>query len=320
MADASLIYGSGDPLWNPQDNPNRPPPQLAQTFGGFNAGNVFDSWDLNPLSQQTGTARDTLAQQRDSFLKPLFDQFRGQTKADLGDQELYNDPRFRTFAQTGQAPSLAPNQFDDPYTNQLESIAKAQMGQVRNNPGFNQLTEFLNSQFKELSTAPGFSPAEMSVLNTQASEPIEELRRTSSDRALQRTSNRGMLPTSGLAQLDQRNVDQFYDKLRTQANRDLAINAIDRRDSDLNRAGTIASQLGLTIPQGQRSEELGLAQLLYGLPRNALMDALAVVNGSPSSADLLSGANAQANQSYIQQQQNQQRWAAIAQFLAGLGI
>ena len=271
MANVDLYAGNG--VWNPQfpspdpgtwNQTPQPMPASSQphaSWGGWNSGNVFDSWDLNPLSQQTGVARDQLATERDAFLQPLFSQFRQFGKAPEDDPSLFSSADFRRFAQTGARPQI-PNQFDDPYTNQLESIAKSQMGELRNNPGLNQLTGFLNQQFKDLSTSPGFSPAEMAVLNTQAFEPIEEMRRASSDQALQRTANRGMLPTSGLAGLDQRNVDQFYDKLRTQANRDLAINAIDRRDSDLNRAGSIASQLGLTIPQGQRSEEVILSNLL----------------------------------------------------------
>lgn len=257
------------------------------------------------------------------------------------DTEVFSDPRFQHFAATGEyrpssqafpdeekaganfgqgraAQPTVPNQFDDPYTNLLENISKSQMGEIRNNPGLNQLTSFLNSQFKDLSTSPGFSPAELSVLNTQAFEPIEQMRKAAQQRSTQRIASRGFLPSSGLAELDARNIDQEFDKLRTGAARDLAVNAIDRRDSDLNRAGQIAAQLGLQIPQGQRAEELNLANLLYGLPRNALMDALAVVNASGGTNGLYTGANLLAQQQQYEQQQNALRWAQIAQFLENI--
>jgi hypothetical protein len=306
---------------------------MAQTDlmapGGIAGGTVFDpnSPNYNPtLSpapvQPSQPTFNPFGGEQEATTRAQLDAFRNQARSqglrvDEGDEIAYQQMQ-KGFGSLGR-PSV-PDQFDDPYTNLLERIAKSQMGEVRNNPGLNQLTQFLNSQFQELSTAPGFSPAEMSVLNTQAFEPIEELRKSATERSQQRTANRGFLPSSGLAELDLRNVDQAADKLRTQANRDLAINAIDRRDSDLNRAGQIAGQVGLTIPQGQRAEELNLSNLLYQLPRNALNDALAVLNGSPSTTDLLGGANLQAQQSYIQQQQTAARWAQIAQFLAGIGL
>lgn len=292
----------GQDIWNPQA------PKLDPNTGQYSAPPPLTISAPNPFGgdQEAETRR-----QLDAFRASAKQQ---GLKVDEGDEIAYQQMQ-KGFGSLG--PSV-PNQFDDPYTNLLESISKSQMGEVRNNPGLNQLTQFLNSQFKELSTSPGFSPAELSVLNTQAFEPIEELRKSAQNRSLQRTASRGFLPSSGLAELDARNIDQEFDKLRTGASRDLAVNAIDRRDSDLARAGQIAQQLGIQIPQSQRSEELNLANLLYGLPRNALMDALAVVNGSGGASDLYGGANLLMQQQQLQQQQNAQRWNQIAQLLAGL--
>ncbi len=245
-------------------------------------------------------------------------------RVDETDLNVFNDPDFRAWQQGSGMPSrLVADQFDDPYTNQLEGIAKAQMGEVRNNPGLNQLTQFLNQQFGELSQTPGFSPDEMALLRTQVSEPIEDLRAQSQKRAMQRASARGFLPTSGITQLTEGpggNLETFdtgYDRMRTQANRDLSINAIDRRDSDLNRAGQIATQLGIQIPGQQRGEELALASLLYDLPRKALQDALAVTQGSPTSNDLFSQTTRVAEQNRQNQYANQQKWAQLAQLIAG---
>lgn len=299
-------------------------------------------WANDPSSDPNVKVQDYLSKMRQS-----------NPRTDMGDAEAL---RGLSGAQSGM-PQLKPNQFDDPYTNQLEGIAKAQMGEIRNNPALNQFNQiaqgqlgeirnnpgleqlktFLNSQFQNLSQHPGFSPDEMAVLNTQAFEPIEELRKASQQRNKERTAQAGYLPSSGLAELRAGQTDYDYDKLRTVANRDLAVQAIDRRDQDLNRAQQIAmllgqdipqgqrseelklaKDLGITIPQGQRAEELQLANLLYQLPRNSLMDALAVVNGSPNSQNLMSGANLLAQQQYLQQQQNEQKWNAIAQFIAGL--
>lgn len=311
MADADLIYGDQNiPGFDLEEFKRRVP------GGGFTGGQDFSGGlQLAP----TPASSNPFGGEQEAQTRAQLNAFRASAKqqglkVDEGDEIAYRQMQ----GGLGSLRPSVPDQFDDPYTNQLEGIAKAQMGEVRSNPGLNQLTQFLNSQFKELSTSPGFSPDELAVLNTQAFEPIEELRKASTERSLQRTANRGFLPSSGLAELDLRNIDQGADKLRAQAGRDLAINAIDRRDTDLARAGQIAQQLGITIPQGQRSEELNLSNLLYGLPRNALNDALAVLNGSPGVSDLNQGAGLLAQQQYIQQQQEQARWQAIAQFLAGI--
>ena len=144
------------------------------------------------------------------------------------------------------------------------------------------------------------------------------MRKAAHERSLQRTAARGFLPSSGIAELDSRNVDQYYDRLRTQANRDLAVNAIDRRDADLQRAQGIGSLLGLEIPRGQRQEELSLASLLYDLPRNALTDALAVINGTPTSESLFSQTADLERTNQYNQQVNAQRWAEIGRLLENL--
>lgn len=214
---------------------------------------------------------------------------------------------------------LPGNQFDDQYTSMLESIAKSQMGQVKSNPALDQLMAFLQKRFTDLSTNPGYSPAEQAMLNTQAFEPIEALRRQSQQNELQRTSRAGYLPTSGITNQNQIDIDRSADQMRTVANRDLAINAIGRRNQDLNQALDIGRLQALTIPAGQRSEELALANLLYQLPRTAMFDALSVINGSPNSSDAFNQALQLAQQAQINQQQNQQNdqalWSGIGYWL-----
>lgn len=296
------LYGDG--IWNPQA------PKLDPSTNQYTTPSPSVPAPSNPFG---GEQEATTRAQLDAFRASARQQ---GLKVDEGDEIAY-----RQMQQgLGSLRPSVPDQFDDPYSNLYENIAKSQMGEVRNNPGLNQLTQFLNEQFKSLSTSPGFSPEELAVLNTQAFEPIEELRKASTERSNQRTAARGFLPSSGLAEMDLRNVDQAYDKLRTQAGRDLAINAIDRRDTDLARAQQLATQLGLTIPQSQRAEELNLANSLYQMPRNALMDALAVVNGSPTSGDLFGGANLIAQQQQYAQQQQAAMWQQIARFLAGMNF
>lgn len=85
---------------------------MANSWGGFTADNVFDSWDLNPLAQQVGGGadgvRDRLATERDAFLQPRMQQYRTSgVKAAEDDATLFNDDGFRSFVQSGQLPQNA---------------------------------------------------------------------------------------------------------------------------------------------------------------------------------------------------------------------
>ena len=223
-------------------------------------------------------------------------------------------------------------QFSDPYTRQLEDVARQQMAnlsQPQQNPALDKFLAFLNQRMDTLTQTPGYSPEDLALLRTQALEPIEQDRAASQQRALQRAARAGFLPTSGITQLTgapnggTETLDQTYDRMRAAAQRDLAINAITKRNQDLQQALGIGSLAGIQIPQAQRAEDttrrselLNLAQLLYNLPRQAQQDAQAVVNGSPGSNDLFNQAIQQQQQQRLQQQQDAQKWASIGQLIA----
>lgn len=212
-------------------------------------------------------------------------------------------------------------QFNDPYTQLLEQIGKRQIDSLTGqNPQMAQLMDFLNKRFGELSTSQGYSPDEMAILNTQALEPIEALRKASQQRELERTARAGYLPSSGITLDQQQKIDTGSDQMRTAANRDLTINSINKRNLDQNQALQLA-QMGLSIPQQQNAQALDVANVLYQLPRQAMMDANTIVNGaSPTNVlspyiQLLQQQQSQRNQ---QQQQDAQFWATIGQQILGL--
>lgn len=230
-------------------------------------------------------------------------------------------------AAGGAGMSYPGNQFSDPYTSMLETIIKSQLGQAQqpvNSAPYDTLSNFLTSRFNDLSQSPGYSPAELALLKTQASEPIEDLRTASRNRAMQRAAAAGFLPTSGISQLTQgqnglpETLDTAYDRMRTQSARDLAINAINQRRQDLNQAGTIGGQvIGLQNQQfGDQQQRnnvaLNLATLLQQLPAQAQAEALAVINGTASPANLL-GTVAQITQQNRQNTFNQ--WAGIGSWI-----
>jgi hypothetical protein len=308
MAQVDLFSLPDDPEPRPTPQPAGPPVRLP------------DSGDL--LSQAKGLyggSWDADAEQN------FYNRLRQQTPDELlaNTSKEYRERFPSQGAPRGSQP-MVPNQFDDAYSNQLEGIAKAQMGQVRSNPGLDKLMGFLDQEFTRLSTNPGFRPEELATINTQMFEPIEQRRQASNTRAVQRAATRGYLPSSGLTYLTdapqggEETLDTTYDRMRTQAGRDLSIKAIDQRRADLGQALDLGRMLGLQIPQSQRAEELNLAQLLYNMPRQSLMDLLAVLNGSPSSMDLMSGSVAAQNANLVAQQQQDARNAQLMEQIGAM--
>lgn len=233
-------------------------------------------------------------------------------------------PQRQTFDHT--APSL---QFDDPYTKRLEELVNQQLKALETpqvNPAMDQFLNFLNNQFTTLSTAPGYSPEDLAVIRTQMLEPIERDRAANRARVEQRTASRGMLPSSGLHEQDlQEFVDRPAMEARTAAQRDLAIDAINRRRGDLNQAANFGRIGAIEVPglmraedQQRRSEALNLASLLYDLPGRALQENLSVINGTPGPESLFNQAIQLQNQQNQQRALNQQKWAQIGQMLAGM--
>lgn len=82
------------------------PAAATPQWGGFTNDNVFQSWDLNPLSQQTGVSRDDLSAERDAYLQPIESSYRTardrqSIKTDASGQSLWADPEFQSYARTG---------------------------------------------------------------------------------------------------------------------------------------------------------------------------------------------------------------------------
>jgi hypothetical protein len=347
--DYDLDLGGGrttanDTSWKPPNFTGVPVQTAGPAQGGVDwnsieqqlrasAGSLYDPSDLEGIKRNTGynvggvSLEQALANQQG-----IYDQRRGPTAQRQYDSQsaagnaLYGSGSGNATNRPGAASApgykLPGMQFDDPYTNLLEQISRGQLGEVRSNPGLDQLMAFLQQQFADVSQNPGYNPAEQAMLRTQALEPIEANRNASKQRALERTAARGFAPSSGLNELDLRNIDINADRSRTVADRDLAIAGLDRRDRDLNQALDIGQLMGVTIPRAQRGEEVALGNLLYQLPRTAMNDAMSVVNGSPSSQDAFSQAiqllTNQQNQQGQSNAQNAALFAQIGQILAGL--
>lgn len=278
--------------------------------------NADGSYDTHRLASAMAS-NNTSSQGREYDSQgPMYDQRTNQLRAGITAKQ--------TGASSGySAPNLPGNQFgNDPYSQMLESVAKGQMGAIQSNPALDKLLAFLDTRFTELSTNPGYSPQEQALLRTQALDPIEADRSASQRRSLERTARNGWLPSSGLHELDSREVDATYDRMRGGVQRDLGINAINKRNQDLGQALAVGQMAGVQIPGQQRGETLNLANLLYNMPRQSMYDALAVVNGSPAPGDQFGNAvqmyQQQQNQQALNDQRNREFWASMGELFGNL--
>lgn len=156
----------------------------------------------------------------------------------------------------------------DPARTALATALHQRRGELQPgaNPALEQVLTYLQSQFEDASRSEGFSPAELAILRTQQFEPIEAYRQASKARALERASKRMMLPSSGLHELDIRDIEMDADRRRTEADRDLAIRAIGERQRRRSEALGYAQQR-YEIPEIQRREGLDVSSVLEQLER-----------------------------------------------------
>jgi hypothetical protein len=164
-----------------------------------------------------------------------------------------------------------------------------------NDPATQALERFLQQRFQQLQQ-PAYTGTEAEVLRTQALEPIERDRQAARNRALERVSQAGYLPSSGVALDLQNQVDAGYDRTRAQAQGQLAYNQIgEERD--------------------RQREAQALLTLLYDLPNRSLQQALAVLGMGPAPESVFNSAMGLYNVGQQQRNQGMQWWQQIGALL-----
>lgn len=112
---------------------------------------------------------------------------------------------------------IPPNQFTDPITGPISDAAALRVGQLENPPGgsgqalFEEALRNIAQQFQ----SGGYTPAEQEIFQTQAIDPLEQLRTTRKQQVLENISRRGLDPRSGVAIQMLEDVDRQFDQLRT---------------------------------------------------------------------------------------------------------
>jgi hypothetical protein len=139
-------------------------------------------------------------------------------------------------------------QFTDPIQQALEQFAIQRAQQLETPPqgsGQNLLEQALRAISAQYQNG-GFTPHEQEVLNTQAIEPVEQLRQARREQVIQSLSARGISPGSGVALQMLADVDRQFDGLITEQRRSIAAQSAQETQQRQLQALTMLGQLAGT--------------------------------------------------------------------------
>ena len=138
-----------------------------------------------------------------------------------------------------------PGQFTDPIAGPLEGFAQTR-AQERENPSANSGQGLLESALRSISSqyqAGGYTPQQLELLNTQAIEPLEQMRASRKRQVMTSLSQRGIDPMSGVGQQMLGDVDRQFDQVVAQQRRALANQATQEQQSRQMQAVNLLNQL-----------------------------------------------------------------------------
>lgn len=175
-------------------------------------------------------------------------------------------------------------QFSDPITSAIEDYA-ARRAEERAAPSANSGQAQLEQALREISAqfrGGGFTPAEQQVFQTQALDPIEQMRAARKQQVMQQLSQRGIDPNSGVGMSMLADVDRQFDAMRQQTQRGLAAQSAEETTARMQQA--IQMLTGLAGTENNRlNESYQYRQLPLQLADRAFNQASSLYNqtGNP---------------------------------------
>lgn len=225
-------------------------------------------YDLDSFYQRTlGRAPD--ANERASDMENIGKYGAGAFESDFLSKRPNNQPGSGTYAQV--APQSVPSgpspskQFSDPISSFLEDWSNKYAKQLENPPqgsGRSMLENALQQiagQFQK----GGFTPAEQEVFQTQALDPLEQLRKARKQQVMEELSRRGISPTSGVALSMLQDVDRQFDASRAQTQRGIAAQGAQETQQRMLQAVNLLSTLA-----GSQDQRMNQAFNYYSVPYN----------------------------------------------------
>ena len=148
---------------------------------------------------------------------------------------------------TQRGPTV-PAQFTDPITSMVEQFAQSR-AQERESPSGGSGQALLEQALRDVSSqfqGGGFTKGEQEVFQTQALDPLEQLRTARKRQVMEQLSARGIDPKSGVALQMLQDVDRQFDGLRAQTQRSIAAQGAQETSARMQTAIQLLSGLAGT--------------------------------------------------------------------------
>lgn len=270
--------------------------QSALDAGGWGPGGDPNYW-VQRIAQTGGATPDNLAY------------WKARIAAGPGSPQ---------YAESGGSP------FSDPATSPWATLVKQltdKLTQPVQNPNLQPLLDYASKYFQQLQ-GPAYTPDQLQLYKTAAVDPITQQRDAQRQTILQHFAAQGIGPSSGIVQSAMLNNDRNAQQLDTQAQSQLALNAIGTQKQQLAQAMGVGQTLAGILPSVQQTNEqraLTGVNLMSQIP--ALADSrLAAANQTLGAGNL----NASSLIQLLMQaqgsgaQNSQAFWQQLGQLLGGL--
>jgi len=256
------------------DTPLPPVGHPSEPFGGGGSAPTpptsagTSPFDLNAMASRTGAPVEAgdaarIKEYQDSMAvgnttQDQYNRYLQDLEAQYKRRAAPTSQPFPTGASTGPqfAGAGSPGkQFSDPITSAIEDYA-ARRAEERASPTANSGQAALEQALREISAqfrGGGFTPAEQQVFQTQALDPIEQMRTARKQQVLQQLSQRGIDPNSGVGMSMTADVDRQFDAMRQQTQRGLAAQSAEETTARMQQA--IQMLTGLAGTENNRLNE-----------------------------------------------------------------
>jgi hypothetical protein len=243
------------------------------------------------------------------------------------DPEYFKKRLFNPQDYGGGSDGRSGGTFTDPATAEWEQALRAMVGKLNQpyeNPDLNPLLDYLRQYATKLQ-GPAYTPQQMDTLQTQALDPLTSQRDAMRQQIMQRASQRGLDPSSGIVQDEINQLDRSLSQTRSQRQGQFAANAVNLDRQNQQLSGQVLAQIAALQEQnfaGNEGRALQSLQLLQQIPNYAdrrLQLALQSMQGNQvNPASLFSSLNGFQNSGLAQQNADSNYWAQIGQALMKL--
>lgn len=295
---------------------------------GLSSGSLYNPTDLRSVISNISYARNAGRDPRE-FINQTLDQYRVRGASggaresggydtnlpDLSPEQLRAGQSQPSSGSRGSGINV-PGQFTDPIQSYLEQFARMRAEALEKPPGGSgqNLFEDALRRISEQFGSGGYTNAQQEILNTQAIEPIEQLRQQRKQQVLVQLSQRGIDPNSGVGRQMLQDVDRQFDAAKIQQSRALANQAVNEQQQRLMTSINLLAQLAGTENQ-RLDQSYQYRTVPYNLGQQAFQNAMGLYGqaGNPLSLvnPLLSLANSQ-------QSRSDQQGAALADLVWAL--